>query len=90
VDGLIANRPGPKARGWRDFWGYWKQAGIGDDPIQAYLRQLAWYDSEMRKDDYVLGGTVFTAGAMSADWHSYEITDILRHIATYIIVPAAR
>jgi hypothetical protein len=29
-------------------------------------------------------------GPMDDDWDSYDVTDILRHIATYIIVPAAK
>jgi hypothetical protein len=36
----------------------------------------------------VLGFTVFTAGAMNSDWRSYDITQILRHIATFIILPS--
>lgn len=91
VDGLVANRPGPqKAKGWLDFVGYWRDQGLGNDGIRVYLNQLAWYDSELRKDDYVIGCTVFTAGAMNDDWKSYDITAILRHIATYLIVPTAQ
>jgi hypothetical protein len=91
VDGLVANRPGPqKGRGWRDFAGYWQEQGLGDDGIKAYLNQLAWYDSELRKDSYVIGCTLFTAGAMNDDWKSYDITSILRHIATFLIVPSAQ
>jgi hypothetical protein len=37
----------------------------------------------------VIGFAVFTAGAMNEDWRSFDITNILRHIATYILVPAA-
>ncbi len=91
VDGLVSNRPGPpKAKGWRDFAAYWREQGLGEDPIQVYLNQLAWYDRELRKDDYVIGCAVFTAGAMNDDWRSYDITPILRHLATYVIVPSAQ
>ncbi|MHB0858642.1 MAG: hypothetical protein ACYC5M_13885 [Anaerolineae bacterium] len=90
VDGLVGNRPGPKGRGWLDFHAYWAETGLGGDGIEIYLRQLAWYDAELQKDPYVLGCAVFTAGAMNEDWKSYDITPILRHIATYIIVPAAQ
>jgi anthranilate synthase len=75
------------ARGWYDFRSYWRDSGLGDDAVKEYLRQLSWYDAEMQKDDYVIGCTVFTAGPMNDDWESYDITPILRHIATYIIVP---
>ncbi|MHB1293817.1 MAG: hypothetical protein ACYC4R_02360 [Anaerolineae bacterium] len=91
VDGLVGNRPGPaKGRGWRDFVDYWTENGLGGDPIQTYLNQLAWYDAELQKDPYVVGCAVFTAGAMNEDWQSYDITPILRHIATYILAPAAK
>jgi len=85
VDGIVANRPGPEGRGWRDFSTYWSKQGLGGDDVQTYLSQLAWYDGEVRKDHYVLGFAVFTAGAMNEDWRSYDITSILRHIAHYIV-----
>ena len=90
IDGLISNRPGPEGGGWRDFASHWEASGLGNDPTAAYVRQLAWYDHELQRDDYVIGCTVFTAGAMSDDWASYDITAILRHIATDVMVPAAR
>ncbi|HUV94416.1 MAG TPA: hypothetical protein VMX14_06235 [Anaerolineae bacterium] len=89
IDGGIPNRPGPAGKGWQDFVGYWSEVGLGDDGIQTYLQQLAWYDEQLRQDDYVIGFAVFTAGAMNDDWRSFDITSILRHIATYILVPAA-
>ena len=89
IDGGIPNRPGPDGEGWQDFVGYWSEVGLGDDGIQTYLQQLAWYDEQLRQDDYVIGFAVFTAGAMNEDWRSFDITNILRHIATYILVPAA-
>ena len=87
VDGKVTNRPGPgDGLGWRDFSTYWsKEAGLGGNDVNTYLEQLAWYDSEVRKDDYVLGFAVFTAGAMSDDWKSYDITFILRQIAQYVV-----
>lgn len=90
IDGTIPNRPGPEGRGWQDFMGYWVEQGIAEDGIQAFLKQLAWYDAELQKDPYVIGFAVFTAGAMTREWGSYDITHILRHIATYLVAPAAR
>jgi len=87
VDGGITNRPGPGGRGWQDFVGYWAEQDMGEDGAMAYVRQLAWYDAELQGDDYVIGCAVFTAGAMSDHWKSYDITHLLRHIATEIIVP---
>ncbi len=91
VDGLVGNHPGPSdGRGWQDFQGYWAQQGLGGDPYQVYIRQLRWYDDQVRQDDYVIGWTLFTAGAMNEDWESYDVTDMLRHIAHEIMVPSAR
>jgi hypothetical protein len=91
VDGLVTNRPGPAyAGGWLDFAGYWKETGRGGDPLEVYLPQLEWYDRQVLEDDYVIGWTVFTVGAMNPDWESYDVTNYLRHIAKRIIVPKAR
>jgi hypothetical protein len=87
VDGAVGNRPGPKGLGWQDFTGYWAQNGLGTDSIRTYLNQLQWYDKQLQQDDYVIGFTVFTAGAMNDDWHSFDITPILRHIAAFVILP---
>jgi hypothetical protein len=87
VDGAVADRPGPAGRGWQDFGTYWRENGLGEDAITVYLQQLAWYDAELQRDDYVLGFAVFTAGAMNDDWRTYDITGILRHLATYILAP---
>lgn len=91
VDGLVADRPGPSdGRGWKHFQDYWIGEGLGHDPYDIYIRQLRWYDDQVRQDDYVIGWTVFTAGAMGEDWESYDITDMLRHIAHEIMVPSVR
>ena len=90
IDGTIPNRPGPQGRGWQDFRSYWVEQGLADEGIKALLRQLSWYDAQLRQDPYVIGFAVFTAGAMTREWASYDITSVLRHIATYIVVPAAR
>lgn len=85
IDGGHGDRPGPKGRGWRDFADYWVAQGLGQDGLQAYIRQLAWYDAELQKDEYVIGAAVFTAGAMGEEWKSYDITDVLRQLAIYIV-----
>ena len=85
IDGGVGNRPGPPGHGWQDFVGYWAEQGLGDDGVEVYLRQLDWYDAVVQEDDYVIGFAVFTAGVMSDRWRSYDITPILRHIATYIV-----
>ena len=83
IDGLIGNRPGPPGLGWADFQGYWAQQGMGDDGIGAYIEQLKWYDDGLRQDGYVIGATLFTAGAIG-QWEGYAIEPILPRLAEYI------
>ena len=52
--------------------------------IEAYLRQLAWYDAELQRDDYVLGFAVFNAGDSSGDWASFDVTSILSRLAELV------
>lgn len=85
IDGAIGNRPGPSGRGWRDFTGYWATHGSGDNGVQVYIKQLAWYDAQLQQDDYVIGFAVFTAGVITDRWNSFDVTDILRSIAIYVV-----
>lgn len=75
IDGGVI---GPGARGklgWKDF--------TND---RDYIRQLAWYDSQLQQDDYVLGFTVFTAGSGRNDqWESFDINNILPQLAYYVV-----
>jgi hypothetical protein len=45
--------------------------------------QLAWYDSEARKDPYVIGFTVFTAGA-NTQWENYNLNSIMGQLTDYV------
>ncbi len=45
---------------------------MGTDGPGNYIEQLAWYDSELAQDDYVLGAAIFTMTTTS-QWRSYEI-----------------
>jgi hypothetical protein len=73
VDGTIKPRPGPEGEGWEDFAGYWKKdLQLGSSGPLIYVNQLAWYDSELQRDDYVLGAAIFVAGG-SGEWESYEV-----------------
>jgi hypothetical protein len=86
IDGGVGERPGPPGPiGWRAFGTYWSDNGLGSDATQVYLRQLAWYDAEVQKDDYVIGFTVYTAGSPSAQWETFEVTQILPEIAYYVV-----
>jgi hypothetical protein len=82
IDGIIGNRPGPAGLGWRDFGNFWVEQGIGPSAEQAYINQLAWYDAGVRRDGYVIGFTVFTAGGFG-QWESYNINSLLPQLAAY-------
>lgn len=84
VDGLIHPRPGPEGNGWRDFAKYWKQNNIAPDGVTGYLDQLTWYDEELQKDSYVIGATIYVAGAMESVGETYEVTgDMADKLAWY-------
>ncbi len=84
IDGAVGNHPGPQGLGWQDFVDYWRAEGLDPDGATEYLKQLAWYDSEIQKDDYVIGATIFTVGSIGENWRSFEILDMLRAIAFYL------
>ena len=71
--------------GWYACVEDWKNLGLGDAGWQVYMNQLSWYDSEVRKDDYVIGFTVFTAGTSNVEgWRTYNIDDLLVPMAVYM------
>jgi hypothetical protein len=72
VDGGVTERPGPSGKGWKDFAGYWAELGMGLDAPGNYVEQLAWYDSELQLDDYVVGAAVFAMTAFE-EWGSFEL-----------------
>jgi hypothetical protein len=72
IDGMVGDRPGPQGKGWQDFAEYWDELGMGIDAPGNYMEQLAWYDANLRQDDYVVGAAIFSAAA-SPGWDSYEI-----------------
>ena len=72
VDGLVTDRPGPPGGGWKDFANYWAELGMGPDAAGNYVEQLAWYDSQLQLDDYVVGATVFAMTAFE-EWNSYQL-----------------
>ncbi|MBP8000347.1 MAG: hypothetical protein KA314_11915 [Chloroflexi bacterium] len=84
VDGIIGNRPGPDGLGWADFQDFWVNQGWGIDGPSAFINQLAWYDAGVRQDGYVIGFTIFTAGAIG-HWENYNINPILPQLADYVI-----
>lgn len=76
LDGLIQ---APDPRGW--------QTRYGPD---AYLQQLAWLDTELQKDPYVIGAAIFCAGANDTRWGSYDIWPTLAQPLTRLADPLYR
>jgi hypothetical protein len=90
VDGLVTQRPGPPGRGWKDFAGYWDGLGMGQDTAGNYVEQLAWYDSQLQWDDYVLGAAVFAMTAFQ-EWDSYQLQgEAARFLQQYLSVHPLR
>jgi hypothetical protein len=85
VDGGVGGgRPGPSGvGGWLDFTRYWQDQGWGGDGAGVYTSQLAWYDSEMRKDPYVIGATIFTAGRPGG-WESFNVENLIPSLTSYV------
>ncbi|MEM7115240.1 MAG: hypothetical protein AAF614_22560 [Chloroflexota bacterium] len=85
IDGLVGPRPGPNGQGWKDFRSYWTDQGVwGSTGREAYINQMAWYDNGIRRDGYVIGIALFTAGGGSR-WESYDLNNILPELADYVI-----
>ncbi|RMG90359.1 MAG: hypothetical protein D6706_19725, partial [Chloroflexi bacterium] len=84
IDGIIGGRPGPPGFGWADFQSYWVEQGWGRTGVEAFINQLAWYDAGVRQDGYVIGFTVFTAGAIG-QWTKYDINPILPQLTAYAV-----
>ena len=78
-------RPGySTAQGWQGFGDYWgKELGV-TDPIQFYVDQLAWYDSMLRQDSFVIGATIFNIGN-SETWASFEAAPIIPKLTEYAL-----
>ena len=72
-------------QGWYACYKDWDAMGLGDEKWRVYLDQLIWYDNELRKDDYVIGFTIFTAGTSNIEaWRTFDINDMLIPMAGYM------
>lgn len=56
----------------------WNGRGTKDQ----FLNWLRWYDSEIQKDSYILGATIFQIGDQS--WSSFNLEPIAGDIASYL------
>ncbi len=76
----------PSGRAWKSYGDWWVQQGFGPSGPEAYVNLLAWYDSELRKDAYVLGATLFTAGAAGdGGWTAFDLHDVFVPLARYAV-----
>jgi hypothetical protein len=88
VGGIVPGQDcnGPGGASWKSYEEYWRQNGVGPNGPQAYVNLLAWYDSEMRKDPYVIGTTIFTAGVPEpGNWHETDLHEIMIPLAHYAV-----
>ena len=84
--GTACGDDGQQRSGWRSYSDWWVQHGYAAQGPQAYLNTLAWYDAELRKDSYVVGATIFTAGAVAdTEWTAFDVHDILVPLAYYSV-----
>lgn len=67
----VRYREAPQVAGWKNYGAWWAQHGGLSDPVEEYRRQLAWYDSLLRADDYVIGAAIFQLGIMG--WEGFDI-----------------
>ena len=82
--GVQAGRPGPQGvSGWQNFAKYWRETGLGNDAAEVYVSQLAWYDSEIRQDPYVLGAAIYQAG--SYDNSPFEVEPLIPKLTNYML-----
>lgn len=62
---------GPTFAGYLNACSWWQSNGYGSDCAHAYVSQLAWYDSILREDDFVLGATIFQIDCPG--WNAYDL-----------------
>jgi hypothetical protein len=58
--------------------------GWDGDWKNRYVEEMAWYDSKMLEDDYVIGCALFTLGGVGV-WQDWDYEDVLPEMAAYII-----
>jgi hypothetical protein len=51
---------------------------------RRWLREMAWYDSKIVEDDYVLGAAIFTLGG-GGDWEDFDFEHLLPQLGDYIL-----
>jgi hypothetical protein len=73
---------------WKAYQKSWIKLGLGATGPEAYVNVLAWYDAELKKDPYVLGAAIFTAGEYNGNpWYAFDVHDVLVPLAQYEAQP---
>jgi hypothetical protein len=83
--GVSPKPPGLSGGAWRLLGGLWSQQNNEPDKEDYYFRQLAWYDEELQKDDYVVGATIFTWGNFGPPWLHFDVagTEVATKLIAY-------
>jgi len=71
---------------WKKMCSWWSDHDNESDCAAYYMEQLAWYDQELQKDDYVAGAVVFTWGSYDAPWSDFDIanTPVAKYLTQYV------
>ena len=76
----------PSGRAWKSYAEWWIANGYGPNGPEAYVNVLSWYDTQLRQDSYVIGSTLFTAGAASdGTWDVFDLHEALVDLAYYAV-----
>ena len=77
----------PSGRAWKNYAEWWMANGYGSNPGEAYVNVLSWYDTQLRQDSYLVGTTLFTAGALNGgdQWNPFDLHEVLVELAHYAV-----
>lgn len=68
---------------WQDLGPAWRDVFDRADREQFYLEQLAWADEQMRRDEYMVGMTIFQWGH-DLKWAAFDIDLIHAALGMYV------
>jgi len=58
---------------------------IDPDWKRRWLKEMAWYDSKLVEDDYVIGAALFTLGGGDR-WEHFDFESLLADLQAYILM----
>jgi hypothetical protein len=80
----LADLPLINTEGGVDLGGNaWEDGWVSRGSAEEFQEWLRWYDSELRKDDYVVGVTLFQSGG-DWMWPSFELESVLPWMAEHL------